>query len=131
MLIDFIVWKKTMGKKILVVDDDEDILSILDIILVEAGYEPILCSTGTTAEEVNRLHPDLILLDIRIAGCLKTGAEICAELKSKSDIFGIPVLLLSAEENIASLANGCGADGFVNKPFDMYQLINKVKEFIP
>lgn len=119
-----------MGKKILVIDDDEDILSILDIILWEEGYEPILYNTGTTAEDVNRLHPDLILLDIRIAGFSKTGVEICTEFKSKPDTVGIPVLLISAEDNIDLLANGCGANGYINKPFDIYQLINKVKEFI-
>jgi two-component system response regulator VicR len=119
-----------MAKRILVIDDDEDILSILDIIFGEEGYEPILIKTGTTAEEIRILHPDLILLDVRIAGCDKTGAEICTEIKSQLEIADIPVLLLSAEVDIDILASGCGANGFVNKPFDIDNLLKKVKEFI-
>ncbi|WP_158799044.1 two-component system response regulator [Pedobacter sp. L105] len=119
-----------MRKKILVIDDDEDILSILDIILEGEGYETILYSSGTTPEEVNRLNPDLILLDIRIAGFPKTGVEICTEFKSRLDTALIPVLLISAEENIEFLVSDCGANGFINKPFNIHMLVDKVKEFL-
>ncbi|MFD2145355.1 response regulator [Mucilaginibacter antarcticus] len=120
-----------MSKRILVIDDDDDILSILDIIFGEEGYEPILFKTGTTTEEIKVLHPDLILLDVRIAGFGKTGAEICKEIKTEMDLANIPVLLVSAEEDVAVLARGCGANGFVSKPFDIYYLLTKVKEFLP
>ena len=114
----------------MVIDDDEDILSILDIIFGEEGYEPILFKTGTTAEEIKIVHPDLILLDVRIAGFHKTGAEICAEIKAQLELAEIPVILISAEEDIELLAHGCGANGYVNKPFDIFHLVTKVKEFI-
>ena len=120
-----------MAKRILVIDDDEDILSILEIIFGDEGYEPILYNTGTTAEHIKILHPDLILLDVRITGFDKTGAEICSEIKSQLDLAGIPVLLISAEADIDKLAHGCGANGFIDKPFDIYNLLTKVKEFIP
>ena len=120
-----------MAKRILVIDDDEDILSILEIIFGEEGYQPILYNTGTTAEHIKILHPDLILLDVRIAGFDKTGTEICADIKSQLELANIPVLLVSAEEGIDKLALGCGANGFVSKPFDIYTLLTKVKEFIP
>ena len=119
-----------MAKRILVIDDDEDILSILDIIFGDEGYEPILQTTGTTLEHIKIMHPDLILLDVRIAGFDKTGAEICAEIKSEFQLANIPVLLISAEEDVDLLAQNCGANGFVNKPFDIYHLLTKVKEFI-
>lgn len=119
-----------MAKRILVIDDDEDILSILDIIFGDEGYEPILYKTGTTAEHIKILHPDLILLDVRIAGFDKTGPEICSEIKSQLELSNIPVLLLSAETNVGELAQACGANGFVNKPFDIFGLLTKVKEFI-
>lgn len=119
-----------MAKRILVIDDDEDILSILDIIFGDEGYEPILYSTGMSAESIKLMHPDLILLDVRIVGFDKTGAEICKEIKSELEMSGIPVLLVSAEENVEALATGCGANGYVNKPFDIYGLLSKVKEFI-
>ena len=125
------IYKIEMAKRILVIDDDEDILSILDIIFGEEGYEPILFNTGKTAEEIKILHPDLILIDVRIAGFHKTGAEICSEIKAQLDLAEIPVVLISAEENIQALAGGCGANAFVNKPFDIFHLLTKVKEFIP
>ena len=119
-----------MEKRILVIDDDEDILSIMDIIFGDEGYKPILYKTGTTAEQIKILHPDLILLDVRIAGFHKTGAEICADIKSQLELANIPVLLLSAEENVEALALECGANGFVNKPFDIFNLLKRVKEII-
>ena len=116
-----------MRKRVLVIDDDEDILSILEIILEAEGYEPVLYNTGKSAEEIGEICPELILLDIRIAGFPKTGVEICTEYKAHQEIAGIPVLLISAEENIEAMAYGCGADGFVNKPFDIFGLIARAK----
>ncbi|PWS28309.1 response regulator [Pedobacter yonginense] len=119
-----------MGKKIMVIDDDEDILSILEIILGDEGYESILYNTGANADTVAQLSPDLILLDVRIAGFPKTGVEICSEFKSDPKLLGIPILLISAEYNVKSLATACGADGFVQKPFDITGLVNQIKDFV-
>lgn len=69
-----------MKKRILVVDDDEDILTILDILFGDEGYEVILLNTGTTAREVQIIHPDVILLDVRIQGFEKRGDQICNEV---------------------------------------------------
>ncbi|MEJ2883587.1 response regulator [Pedobacter sp. GR22-6] len=119
-----------MAKKILVIDDDKDILSILDIIFGDEGYERVLCNTGISTEHIKILDPDLILLDVRIVGFPKTGAQICAEIKKERDLESIPVLLVSAELNVPELAQSCGANGYVNKPFDIDKLVKKVKEFI-
>jgi len=119
-----------MGRKILVIDDDEDILAILGIILEQEGYELELRQTGPTTEEVDFLHPDLILLDVRLEGFSKSGTEICAEFKSNTNLAHIPIVLVSAEHNLQLLADHCGANGFVNKPFDIGGIVNKVKEFI-
>ena len=119
-----------MPKRILVIDDDEDILSIFDIVFGEEGYERILYNTGTTMEHIKILHPDLILLDVRIAGFEKSGAEICKEIKTELELSSIPVLLVSAEFNVEQLALGCGANGYINKPFDIEGILEKVKEFI-
>lgn len=119
-----------MSKKILVIEDDEDILTILNIIFEEEGFEVVLFNTGTTAAHIKLIHPDLILLDVRIAGYNKTGAEICAEIKSNPNFPKIPVLLVSAEADIRQLAKSCGADGYVSKPFDISEVILQVKEFL-
>lgn len=119
-----------MAKRILVIDDDQDILSILDILLADEGYEVILQNTGTSADQVKLIGPDLILLDIRIAGFSKTGDQICAEIKSELELTAIPVLLVSAEVDVHQRARLCGANGYLNKPFDINKLLEKVKEFI-
>ncbi|MFD0940209.1 response regulator [Pedobacter boryungensis] len=119
-----------MAKRILVIDDDEDILSIMDILFCEEGYEPILYQTGTTVEHIKLLHPDLIVLDVRIEGFQKTGAQICAEIKKEFELEKIPVILVSAEPDVHELAYGCGANGYINKPFEINNLLTKVKEFL-
>ncbi|MHB1179574.1 MAG: response regulator [Daejeonella sp.] len=119
-----------MAKKILVIDDDKDILAILNIIFKDEGYEVILCDTGTTPEYVQLIHPDLVLLDIKIVGAEKTGAEICKDLKSNSETKRLPVILLSAELDLDILAVESRADAYISKPFEAHRLINRVKEFL-
>ncbi len=120
-----------MAKRILIIDDDEDILEILDIIFKDEGYEVIISNTGHAAEYVHQINPDVMLLDVRLAGSEKTGDEICRAIKNAypSELF--PIILVSAEANISSIANCCGADAFVSKPFDIFKLIKKVEELIP
>lgn len=119
-----------MSRKVLVVDDDTDILAIIGFVLEEEGYQPILLQTGPTDEYVSELDPELILLDVRISGYPKTGAEICSELKSNAAVSHIPIVLVSAEHNLNTLAQNCGANGFVNKPFDIQRIVDTVKEFL-
>lgn len=119
-----------MGKRILVIDDDEDILSILSIIFEEEGFEVIVKNTGVTANEVKLIGPDLILLDITIIGFSKSGDEICAEIKREMELTTIPVVLVSAEPNIHQRASSCGANSYLSKPFEINKLVEKVKEFI-
>jgi len=119
-----------MAKSILVIDDDEDILSILDIVFVDEGYDVVLLNTGTTADQVKLIGPDLILLDVRIIGFSKTGDEICAEIKRELELTDIPVLLVSGEPDVQQRALSCGANGYLNKPFQINKLLEKVKEFI-
>ena len=119
-----------MTKRILVIDDDEDILSIFNIIFEDEGYEVILSNTGTTAEEVLVIHPDLVLLDVRIKGFSKTGDQICNEIKTLAGTRNIPVILVSAELDVPSLARESGADGYIRKPFNIYQLVSQVKQIL-
>ncbi|HKG06418.1 MAG TPA: response regulator [Pedobacter sp.] len=119
-----------MAKRILVIDDDEDILNIFNIVFGEAGYEVIISQTGTDTAHIKLLHPDLILLDVRITGSPKSGPEICKEIKKEFELITIPVLLVSAEPDIVKLAGACGANGYLPKPFDIDKLLAKVEEFV-
>jgi len=117
-----------MAKRILVIDDDEDILEILHILFMEEGFEAILLQKETTTQHIKILSPDLILLDVRIIGSTKTGPDICREIKAEFET--MPVILLSAEIDVDQLAKGCKADAFIRKPFDINNLMKKVKEYL-
>jgi len=119
------------AKRILVIDDDEEILAILNIIFQDEGYEMVLSNTGEAAYELQLIHPDLIVLDVRITGFFKSGADICRELKSNELTRNIPVLLLSAEDDLPEIASDCGADSFISKPFDVFDVLMRVKGFLP
>ena len=111
-------------KKILVVDDDEDILHIVKHILISHGFEVRTHSTGLNVPEVVLdFQPDLILLDIRLPG--KLGTEICKELKHLHCT--IPIILFSAHAQQANFLDVFGADAFMRKPFDVKNLVNTVK----
>lgn len=119
-----------MPKKILVIDDDHDILEIIDIIFRQEGYDVVLSDNGKEAENVGQINPDLVLLDIRIAGSGTNGVEICAKIKSSPETRSLPVVLFSAEGDIEELARRCGANGYIRKPFRAAYLIAKINEFL-
>ena len=119
-----------MAKKVLVIDDDEDILEILNIIFQENGYEIVLSNTGEAAGHIRLIQPDLVLLDVRIVGSAKSGPEICKEIKSQQETRHLPVMLVSGETDLAIIAEKCGADAYVAKPFDIFDLLAQVKELL-
>jgi two-component system response regulator VicR len=119
-----------MAKRILVIDDDEDILEILHIIFQDEGYQVILSSTAQASDHIHHIHPDLMVLDIRLAGSDRTGSDICLDFKTSYPDDDIPVILVSAEADISKIASYCGADAFMSKPFDMYRLLKQVEELL-
>jgi DNA-binding response OmpR family regulator len=119
-----------MPKRILIIDDDPDILEVLNLIFEQEGFEVKLCETGEEAEHLTHINPDLILLDIRILGSGKNGADICFKIKSRPENGDLPIILLSSEENIAEISEQCGADGYISKPFELENLMVKVKKIL-
>lgn len=114
-------------KKILVVDDDEDILIVVKHILTSYGFDVHTHSTGLNVlEVVLDYEPDVILLDIRLPG--KLGTEVCKELKQRNCM--IPIILFSAHAQQADFLDLFGADGFMKKPFDVKDLVNTVKLYM-
>ncbi|RYF20937.1 MAG: response regulator [Flavobacteriales bacterium] len=119
-----------MVKRVLVIDDDEDILEILHIIFQESGYDIVLSNTGDAAEHIRVIHPDIVLLDVRITGSAKSGADICRAIKSNYETKDLPVMLVSGESDLRVIARECGADAYVAKPFDIFELLGQVKELL-
>jgi two-component system response regulator VicR len=117
-----------MAKRILIIDDDPDILEVLDVILGEEGYDVKLSKTGEEVEYLQIICPDLVLLDIRISGSPKSGAELCSKIKSDPATKGIPVILVSSEQDIAKIGEKCGANGYIRKPLSKQQLLTKIQE---
>lgn len=112
-----------MAQKILIVDDDPDILEVTSMILEARGYE---VSTSPDGKIIEEIMPDLLLLDIWMAG--RYGSDICVELKSREKTKGIKVILISANRDISEIAAGCGADGFISKPFRMKDIVDQVEK---
>ena len=111
--------------RILVVDDDTDILSVMEILLTMKGFEVEVTAKGeNTFPKINTFHPDLILLDVLISG--HDGRTICKQLKSNEETRHIPVIMFSAHPGAAATIADYGADDFIAKPFDVNNLIQKV-----
>ncbi|MFN8401448.1 MAG: response regulator [Anaerolineales bacterium] len=108
---------------ILIVDDDAAGREVLVSILEPDGYELILAENGFQALDLaSAIHPDIILLDIMMPGM--DGFEVCRRIRSEKEIAEVPILFLSALDDRQSLLNGleAGADDFINKPPDRYEL---------
>lgn len=106
-----------MQKKILVVDDDHDIVEIVVQVLKSAGYLVIHTYSAMKTAEVAMIRPDLILLDDWLPDDL--GTNLCLKLKSYPETAKTPVILFSAQYNVAENASACGADAYLAKPFDL------------
>ena len=117
-------------KRILIIDDDEDILEIFNLIFQNEGYNVVLSNNGDAAENIFEIGPDLVILDVRIVGSVKNGGEICSDLKEKFKDARLPVILISAEHDVRRIASECGADAYLNKPFDLAHLLTTVKELL-
>jgi DNA-binding response OmpR family regulator len=115
------------SKKVLVVDDENDILDVIRIILEDEGYEVFTVDNGTEVlKEVANNTPDLILLDVMLCGM--DGRDICKNLKSHALYKLIPIIMISASHNLQGfLDQEGGADCFISKPFDIDNLIAVVE----
>lgn len=115
------------SKKILIIDDDVAILEVMKIILEDKGYHVITTPTGDNIEEkVQDLSPNIILLDFWLAGI--DGHYIAKQLKSKVSTKHIPVIMVSANHDPKKIAIEVGADDFLEKPFDIDDLVNIVEK---
>ncbi len=117
-----------MSKTILVVDDDEGIIEVVQIVLESEGYDVRTSLTGDFLCQLDYTLPDLILLDVLLLG--EDGREICRALKNNSRTAHIPVILLSAHSDASKVADASGADGFLEKPFDLDELTEAVKKHL-
>jgi DNA-binding response OmpR family regulator len=118
-----------MVKRILVLDDNQDILAVVHETLTYENFE--VKSTGESAEVMPLLEefiPDLVILDYRVAGT--NGGELCRKIKSHPTFGNIPVIIFSAYINHEADLLAYGCDAIINKPFDLTELVEKVNNLI-
>lgn len=115
--------------KILVIDDDVDILSVMEVLLSMKGFNVEVTAKGeNTFPKIESFKPDLILLDVLISGY--DGRVICKQLKANEETRHIPVIMFSAHPGAAATIADYGADDFISKPFDVHNLLKKVNEHL-
>lgn len=120
-----------MTHKILIADDEPNIVVSLEYLLQREGYEVHIARDGQAAlDAIEREHPDLVLLDVMMP--IKSGFEVCASVRSNPDIAGTSLLMLSAKGRDTDLAKGMalGADGYMTKPFATRELVARVAELL-
>jgi CheY-like chemotaxis protein len=116
-----------MKKRILIAEDDLDILFTLNMMLENAGYEVELSANGTYIIEGNYHYPDLFLLDKRIPDM--DGLEVCRQLRIKPECKDIPIIIISASPKFGPQALNAGANDFLEKPFQMKDLLQMVGKY--
>jgi two-component system alkaline phosphatase synthesis response regulator PhoP len=116
-----------MEKKILVVDDEPDMLKILLLRLKKAGYEVFSGTDGREALKLaHQVIPDLIILDVYLPDI--SGDGVVKIMKADKGLKDIPIILISATTtSLAEKAKECGANDYVTKPFEPEELISMVK----
>jgi DNA-binding response OmpR family regulator len=113
---------------IVILDDDDAILDAVALALEDSGFK---VKTFSDVKKLNKLlktyTPKVILLDILMAGV--DGRKICVLLKSQQKTKKIPVIMMSAQMEMERESISCGAEDFIAKPFELEQLITKVKKY--
>jgi EAL domain-containing protein (putative c-di-GMP-specific phosphodiesterase class I)/DNA-binding response OmpR family regulator len=118
-------------EKILIVDDDEDILLIVQTILASAGYSAITARNGKEGVDMAlELRPDLILLDVMMPEL--SGWEVCTTLKNAPETRQTPIAMLTVKSEIRDLITGMqvGADDYITKPFTRRKLLSTVRKLL-
>ena len=114
--------------RILVVDDEPDILDLVKYNLDKEGYDVSSVMSGEEALQITqKIHPDLILLDLMLPGL--DGLEVCKILKKEPDTSEIPIIMLTAKGEESDIVAGLeiGADDYISKPFSPKVLIARVR----
>ena len=118
-----------MNERILVVDDEMEILEFVEPFLSEEGYQVRTSPSGSIFQHVQRDLPDLILLDVFLRD--KDGRVICKQLKVNALTSHIPIILFSAHTSRENALSESGADDFIGKPFDLQALFEIVRKHLP
>lgn len=112
------------GEKILIIDDEAVVRELISHYLLKEGFKVFTNSGNDVFEQVQRLKPDLILLDVLLPEI--DGMEICRELRKETNV---PIIFITSKNNSLDLALGLGVGGddYITKPFEVVEVIARVK----
>ncbi len=117
--------------KVLVIDDEDNIIELIRLGLRYEGFEVEVASDGEGGlVKDQRISPDLIILDVMLPDV--DGLEVCRRLRSNPTTSDIPVLMLTAKDEVSDRIIGLqtGADDYLTKPFDFYELLERIKAIL-
>jgi two-component system alkaline phosphatase synthesis response regulator PhoP len=120
-----------MSKKILIVEDERDVVKLLRYNLEKEGFRVATVADGSLAlAEMRREEPDLVILDLMLPGM--DGLEVCRQVRRHDKYSSVPILMLTARSEEADRVVGLelGADDYVTKPFSMRELVARVRALL-
>lgn len=112
----------------MIADDDPGILDAVEAMLEFGGYRVSSTPNGATLLEIEDDFPDLLLLDIWMPGT--DGRDVCKQLKAQENSRKMPIIMISASTELERSAKEAGADDFLEKPFDMDELLQKIAYYL-
>jgi len=120
-----------MAKKILLVDDEKDLVETLAFRLEASNYEVVKAHDGQDGlDKARSVHPDLIILDLMLPKM--DGYKVCRMLKFDEKFKKIPIIIFTAraQESDKKMGAEVGADAYITKPFEPKELLGKIKELL-
>lgn len=120
-----------MSATILIADDEPNIVISLEFLMKREGYQVLVARDGQeTIDAIVKHRPDLVLLDVMMP--LKTGFEVCEEVRAREDIRNTRLLMLTAKGRDTDVAKGLalGANAYMTKPFATKELIEKIRSLL-
>jgi DNA-binding response OmpR family regulator len=120
-----------MAKKVLIADDEQNIVISIEFLLRREGYEVVVAVDGEAALATARAEkPDLVLLDVMMPKM--NGFDVCQAIRADADLAGMRVLMLTAKgrETEVSKGLGLGADAYMTKPFSTKELVAQVRTLL-
>lgn len=118
-----------MVKRILLIERDEDVRDIMRYILVDEGWQVIYTESSYEPEALAAMGADLVIIDEWIAD--QPGHRLCLRLKQLENFGQVPVIIISTANHIEDIMAECQADDYIRKPFDLTELVAKVKRLLP
>ncbi len=120
-----------MNKKILIADDEQNIVISVEFLMKREGFDVLIAGDGEEAlAKIRAERPDLVLLDVMMPR--KNGFDVCQEVRADAALAGVRILMLTAKGRDTEVAKGLalGADAYMTKPFSTKELVSKVRELL-